>query len=180
MIAIAEQYRALVLQSAPTLIHRDPMSGVVRAAWRIDDAHPDLAPDDPRRASTVATWFVLAPDAHMIFPMYVVFGVNFKPIPGVPEPVKTIAEATHELSIWAMAPDKPMALDALHLCHPVNIVEVFEAASDEAAALRIEVAVLAMVKGRLSPDSDWRGTWRQLFSYADFPLYFARTEGRMQ
>ena len=138
---------------------------------------PDLAGEGGRAwaivpsetaGAAVACWLVEAPWAHPAWHSYVVSLISLRPIPGLPDAVIYLFGATHEVVVQALdarAPrqcgiDNPRQFAALD---PINFGAQFIAADDEAATGRVLAAVLLILEGVLSPDTDFRPHWIRLF-----------------
>jgi hypothetical protein len=86
----------------------------------------------------------------------------------VKPPVIRTPGATHELIIAALNPDQPLPdLEAVgrgeasfQFLTPIDVMEQFTVTDDAMAYRLCELAVRSCVDGFMSPDQDWRSSWR--------------------
>ena len=135
-------------------------------AWKQDfdsfrKLHPGLGPD-----GSVCVWIVSAPWAHPVWHSYLIVCLFLRDVPGVPPAKVAMAGATHEVIVAALDPEqKRIPLnDYPKMLKPLNFAGQWIAASDEAAAAKIEATVLEIVNGTLSPDTDFLREWVKRFS----------------
>jgi len=131
-------------------------------AWRI------LMPENPESAwvASIAQFVVNVPGAHPFWSFWGVTMIHLRDIPGVPPAHRRFLEATHEFGILAFNPehgvpnvDNP---DRYHYLTPPDVVEQFAGVNDDQAAKVCELAVRAIVDGRISPDQDYRPVWKEV------------------
>lgn len=115
-----------------------------------------------------ATWLVSAPWAHLAWNDYGVFLCDLDTPTATPV-TKYREDVTHEVTVWALNPDgehktgpnpKDWSLDMLQ---PANHGYQFAARSNDEAFDRIAGLVKAIENRQLSPDTDFRSTWDELF-----------------
>lgn len=119
----------------------------------------------------VEVWLVKAPWAHPWWHSYVIMLFHLRPMAGVDNPKLYVAGATHEIIIFALDNDQPVALDkpwAKAMLHPCNFAAQFIAAGDTAAALKVQECVQNIVLGILSPDTDHIQSWGAIFNRGMF------------
>lgn len=114
-----------------------------------------------------AIWFLTVPWAHPLWSQYFVSLCDLTT--QVAKPAMIVrAGMTHEVMVWAVDPkfklgkweDRPKGG---FLLQPANHGYQFKAESDEAATARIAGYIDAIDKQQLSPDTDWRGVWNEMF-----------------
>lgn len=116
-----------------------------------------------------AVWVFTCRWAHPIWSQYALHLVDLTTSLPPPHPKPTLARPgmTHEMSLWAIDPDKPvskwMEAPAGCMLTPANQAYQFKAESDEAALNRIQDLVNQMEARTLSPDTDYRRAWDALF-----------------
>lgn len=115
-----------------------------------------------------AQWVLTVPWAHPLWSQYWValYDLTTKHADGT-VPMIVRPGMTHEMMVWAIDPDKPVTTwegrpDGC-LLTPPNHGYQFKAESDEAATARIAGYIDAIDKQQLSPDTDWRGVWNEMF-----------------
>lgn len=118
----------------------------------------------------VCFWVVEAPWAHPFWSQYFVTCCHLRHIEGGPAPVLFSPEATHETVVAALdprvilTPEKDRRIAGyLSSLRPLNFVGQFAAEDDEEARRKIKNAVRLIVRGELSPDTDFRALWVDLF-----------------
>lgn len=115
-----------------------------------------------------ATWVIDAPWAHPIWHQYLVVTFSLAPAQEGHEPTIYRPGMTHEMHVWAVDPDTPVTVWKERpegcLLQPMNHGYQFKADSDDAALARVTALVQSLVEGTLSPDTDWRAMWDQLFA----------------
>lgn len=112
-----------------------------------------------------AIWFLTVPWAHPLWSQYFVSLCDLTTTVG---PMIARPGMTHEMMFWAV--DPKFTLDKWEdrpkggfLLQPANHGYQFMADSDEAATARIAGYIDAIDKQQLSPDTDWRGVWNEMF-----------------
>ncbi len=128
---------------------------------RLPTGHQDAA---------VAVWLVEAPWAHPVWHSYSVSLIHLRPLPGLSEPTRYLALATHELIVSALDPDgdrdRLLAEGCGPHCRwllPANFAAQMVEVSDELASARVRDAVERICRGTLSPDTDFTAQWVALF-----------------
>lgn len=118
--------------------------------------------------ATVCAYVIEAPWAHPFWHSYYFFCVHLRDLPGQSRPpLRKFAEATHEVMLYVLNPDKPRQalVDGRELhpsqsfLTPVNYVGQFVAEDDAMAAGVVDRAVIDICNGLLSPDTDFRSQW---------------------
>lgn len=135
-------------------------------AWNVDLKSPEVvAPQKGRPHSSIVSWVIHAPWAHIMWANYWLVVSHLRPLPGLPPAIITVPGATHEVCLFALSPDKaPNLYDPYSsILRPVNFVTQFAPGSDEAAAAKAEEAVIEVMRGLLNPDTDFRSQWFNFF-----------------
>ena len=122
-------------------------------------------------------WVVSAPWAHLAWEDYALLLLDLTTeVPGVPAPIIYLEGATHELQVYALQQGKPIPLLTsdtntwkLSLLRPMNHGFQFCASSDCLATIRIQDIAEMIEERSLSPDTDFRRDWDDLFQDG-FPL----------
>lgn len=113
-----------------------------------------------------AVWVVTAPWAHPFWSQYAFSLTDLTTPIGTP-PVIHLPGATHEFLLFAIDPDKPVKFWADRpkgcLLSPPNCGYQFIAENNDAALDRIQRCVDRVMHGELSPDTDYRFMWNELF-----------------
>jgi hypothetical protein len=139
-------------------------------AWRCDLAEgrrrKGFAAEDD---ATLIAWVIEAPWAHPAWHSYELILLHLRPMPDRRQTIFYLDEATHELWLYALNPDK----DRNHLIAtgiatdewltPGNFAAQIIEVSDDLALARVRQAVALIVAGQLSPDTDYIGQWARLF-----------------
>lgn len=140
-------------------------------AWRIDVASL------PDKLACVGYWIVQAPWAHPCWNSYLVMMAHLREQAGVPTAYKINEQMTHECLVYALHPDEvcdPLTR-RVSILEPVNIALQMMRQSDEDAAQWLADRVADIVRGTLSPDSDFRKAWLIKAERPDAALTFAPT-----
>lgn len=150
------------------------MSGPHGRAWMVDLAALRAmlgvsAADD----GTLVSWVVEAPWAHPMWHSYAISLMHLRPLPDGRPTKFYVPNATHELWVYAMDPDKKRAAMIAGAergysawMQPINFAAQIIEPNDAAAVERIEAAVRWIVDGKLSPDTDYLRQWCALFNGA--------------
>lgn len=147
----------------PTLV------GKFGKAWDIDLARIrrevlKVPQDDD--AALIAS-IVEAPWAHGAWHSYMFSLVHLRPMADNRPTIFYLEGATHELVIEAINPDydrnEMLKTGKVYRLTPANFAEQFIAESDEAAIARVKDAIMLVVDGKLSPDTDYIRAWANLF-----------------
>jgi hypothetical protein len=122
----------------------------------------------------LAIWFVEVPWAHMFWHSYAIVLAHLRPLEGVVPPTIYLADATHEIDIFALDPDKPRqslmegTVPFGTACmQPANFGAQF-IATDEDAAKKVRGNVEQILAGQLSPDSDYANVWGEIYNFSMF------------
>lgn len=110
------------------------------------------------------------PAAHPFWSWYLFAVVDLRPRDGIPPAVLKYPEAEFELTVHALDPGPPdtprRVYDPAAGCpptssflSPTNVVEQFHGVGTEGAPWVLGRLVRGVVRGVLSPDSDWRRVW---------------------
>lgn len=140
-------------------------------AWRIEqtqahiDAHIREFGHPP---AGIDSWYLTGP-FHPFWHWWHFAVVSLKDIPGIPPANKQYPEAEYEFAIWSLKGDVNIdACDRADLenrgfdfLHPADVTFHFHNVTDEQAREICHSAVSAVVNGHLSPDSDFRETWKK-------------------
>lgn len=106
------------------------------------------------------------PDAHPVWPSYVVSLVHLRDVPEQSKPPhREYSDSTHEILCFALDPDvKPDPLDSgsIRVLTPSNLTYQLRALSDALALSVFSQFVGALSRRELSPDSDFRSQQRVL------------------
>lgn len=138
---------------------RNPdITGPLGRAWRVA---PETQHERPDTTATLAQWLLTVPAAHPVWHSYALAVVHLRDIPGVKPAVKQTPDATHEVILFALNPEKdlPDPDDGRFrpaLLTPANLVEQVQALTDEQAVAIAEGLARAFVLGHASPDTDFR------------------------
>ena len=139
--------------------------GIAGKAWKQDlEGYRKLHPEEADGA--LCGWIVFDPCAHPLWHYYLVCCVFLRAVPGVPPAKINLAGATHEIFVIAFDPDqKRIPLnDPPRMLTPINFAGQWISESDEQAIAKVEGAVMEIVRGTLSPDTDFIQQWVQRFS----------------
>jgi hypothetical protein len=129
-------------------------------AWQLPAPPPEFGPD-----TTVGRWLVNVPGAHPFWSWYLVACCHLRDHPGLPPAVRHYPAAAYEFQIVALDPKHPPATDGatmLHTLSPPEAIVQFHGVDDAGAAEVCQLAIRAIVEGRMSPDSDYRRAWARL------------------
>lgn len=136
------------------------LAGMHGTAWLLDksfDSRPDVQ-------ATIESWIVSAVYAHPFWSHYMVTCIHLRDIDGTKPANKVFDEATHEVLVVALDPEKPYPLNAApNIMKPINYAGQWIALNDEEARATVEDCVKGIINGTLSPDTDFRSQWDALF-----------------
>lgn len=136
-------------------------------AWRIK------SPSAPawQNEGCAAAWLLHVPWAHPLWSFYVLQTIALRSIEAEDRPpVLQFPGASHEMLVSALNPDMPLAdiddwngpgTPPMAYLEPFDQCVQFIVADDAQAELVSDLVVRAIVEGNLSPDSDFRGLWRE-------------------
>lgn len=143
-------------------------------AWKVRmPAVEDLPRPDMQ--GTIRCWLVTGP-FHPFWSWWMVCVIHLRPIEGVPDSTKHYSEAEYEFQIVSINPDQGApdvdaveaggfwgkdATKALFLT-PADACIQFHGVNDLQAANICDDAVGAIIKGAISPDSDFRRAWAEV------------------
>jgi len=117
----------------------------------------------------LAHWVIEAPWAHPFWHSYSVILIHLRPLKDYPPPEIHFQDATHEIWVSAIDPDKDrnqLLTDGIvrgHWLTPTNFAAQFIEITDDEALKRIKSTVQLICDKKLSPDSDARGEWIKLY-----------------
>ena len=123
-------------------------------------------PDRPAWVATLGMWFLSCPGQSPAWDKYLLSIIHLRPIDGVPDADISVPNATHEVLLIALNPDRnPTALDMSSWQHltPANLVEQIELPNDEDAKDLLKKCATAVVNGMLwaePPLSGQKEPWR--------------------
>lgn len=142
------------------------MSGQHGRAWRIN-LNGTLAAAGGEHATLVG-WIIEVPWAHPLWHSYVLWLIHLRPMADGRPTLTYLPDASHELHLSALDPDKPrspvIAGDAgPSVLTPMNFAAQMRKYTDSDAIDRINCAVRDVVDGRLHPDTDFRSQWIERF-----------------
>lgn len=146
--------------------------GTAGRAWTCNyAAYRDSRGVSPEDDASIGFWIVEAAWAHPVWHSYALILVHLRPLPDNRKTILYRPDATHELWIYALNPDKPRAPAVLgeqlaHFLTPMNFAAQIAEASDTSARTRIEGAIDLIVAGELNPDTDAQRQWEALFGDA--------------
>ena len=117
-------------------------------------------------------WVVEAPWAHPAWHSYSVILLHLRALPGEEKGATHfyIPDATHELIVHALDPDKDRrdlirtAIPKGHWLNPCNFAAQFIEITDDLARERVRNTVQMICDGKLSPDTDFQRDWVQLYN----------------
>lgn len=135
------------------------LAGYGGSAWKV------LTPGSP---AALAQYLLEVPGAHPVWDAWLLSVIHLRPIRDVPTAEKSYPEATHEFSILALNPEMPTLNPdtgaEFHSLTPPDIVEQFHGISDDQAIRLAELAATAVIRGRISPDQDFRRMWKHVIT----------------
>lgn len=123
--------------------------------------------------ATLDSWVIDAPMWHPLWSQYFLGVITLAPVPGVRPAHKDRPDATHELMVMTLNPERGPydasavgAPGSLGFLTPGNIAEQFRVAADDHAVELAGLCVKAVVIGLLSPETAdapelIREAWRQ-------------------
>jgi hypothetical protein len=124
----------------------------------------------PEQDACICHWVIEASWAHPAWHSYSIFCQHLRPIPGYDHPViHHLKDATHEMLVFALDPRKDR--DSMiktgivegRWLQPANFAAQFIAINDDVARKKIGLAIMEIVDGKLSPDTDYRAMWIERF-----------------
>lgn len=122
--------------------------------------------EDPAEQALIGAWVIYAPHAHPMWAYYRLMLMHLRPTKISPTPTIYLPGATHEFILHALDPDhKPNKTDIPNYrLAPANFGAQLVCKDDKEAHDLIEKqAILPIVHGLLSPDSDYISQWAQIF-----------------
>lgn len=133
-------------------------------AWRVR-----LAPKGKREKrdhdAGLGSWLLFCPGAHLCWSYWWITLIHLRPIEGVRPAVVTMPGAGWEMACWAQDPDAAPDPDDVRTSKPLSpidwVVQFGSVQSDEKAVAVAEAVVRAIMRGDVSPDSDFRSFWNK-------------------
>lgn len=144
------------------------MSNVQSAPERapdIDGPHARAWLCERGEAGRIIGALVHAPHAHAFWHWRFVSLVSLADIPGIAPANKHYPEATHEITVLSLNPDKPLPnidsseLESFHHLSPADVVKQFHGVKDADAIKIFRQMINLVVAGAIMPDSDHRCIW---------------------
>lgn len=146
-------------------------------AWRTPqrvafEVNPDGSSQrDPELVDAVLDqWVVEAPWAHPVWHSYLIVLIHLRSAPNMPEPTIYLEGATHEMWVNALNPEvsrqeliETGEISKKQWLEPGNFAAQLVEPSDDAARQRVMRAVAEIVRGDLSPDTDFVDDWIKRF-----------------
>lgn len=139
------------------------------SAWRLDwSAKLRAEGYEPAHDAGLASWIIQAPWAHPTWHSYWLHVVHLRPIDRGSGPIETkfyLAGATHELWLYALNPDVPLAEIVGEAkpfectLTPKNYADQLILENDEAAIALAAATAKDVLEARLNPDTDAQGQW---------------------
>jgi hypothetical protein len=144
------------------------MKGPHGIAW--EDPKEIVPPFDQ---CSVARWLIEARWAHPVWSQYYLGMISLGPVPELgDDPVKYDPAATHEVQLFALTPDLTLSpgdsSETAQLLQPQNFVGQGTFGSDEEAREFLKLAISKVLRGELSPDTDFRRGWMDLFPFTPY------------
>lgn len=146
-------------------------SGPSGRAWQ---HHPVPDPALPRsplnyldpESPNLIRFLLEVPGAHPVWHHWLLNVCHLRDLPDFPIASRSYAEAEYEFSIMAIDPQRCSQPDPdqppYPYLTPLDVVEQFHGITDEQARRIGAQAVELIVSGRLSPDQDYRATWKEV------------------
>lgn len=131
------------------------LTGLHGRAWLLDK-------------QAVSFWLVEAPWAHPFWHSYVISLIHLRKEEGLDDPIIHFPDASHEMCLWAMDPahgrERLILHNELRVLQPMNFAAQWVAKNDADAAEKIMGHVQEILRGDLSPDTDFKGDWIRRFN----------------
>lgn len=124
---------------------------------------------DPGDDGTLAHWVIEAPGYHPAWHSYSIVLLHLRPLARPKKTLLYTPYVTHEIWVYAMNPDADRnqlvgnGLVEGHWLMPMNYAGQFVEVSDELAKERVRKTVQGICEGELSPDTDYRAVWHDLY-----------------
>ncbi len=125
----------------------------------------DLAVRD--HATCVAAWLLHALRAHAFWHWRYMSIVHLRPVKGLPPPRLHFPEATHELQVLSIDPERCpspdpaiVVVDGAPYLMPPDIIQQVGGLNDEQAIRLAKLCAIACTTGDLIPDEDYRPIWK--------------------
>lgn len=124
--------------------------------------------------------FMVKGSFHPLWKWHYIYLVHLRDVEGLPLAKKHYIDAQYEIGIWAIKSDeeKEVDIDKMEegkgegkgrLLSPQNLAKQFNCVNDAQALMVLENFVDMMVKGLLSPDTDYRSSQESIIDhYAEF------------
>lgn len=140
--------------------HLPDREGTFGRAWR------SSLGNGARELGVLSAWVIYAPRAHPLWAYYALAVIHLRPIPGAPEVEILRPDATHQVMLVALSPDRSPSVENPFSTqmHPMNFAAQWNAASDIDAEQKIESCVEEIIAGQLSPDADYTRQWIARFN----------------
>ena len=148
-----------------TIENTEPtLTGPAGRAWR-QDLNAIRAKCIPNKQdATLASWIIEAPWANCMWPHYWLALIHLRQLDDKRPTKIYLPGATHEIWIYALDPREKITLDDLpHFLTPMNFAAQFIEPGDQRAQDRVCSAVVEILDGRLSPDTDYIKQWYRRF-----------------
>ncbi len=145
--------------------HKPDIFGPAGKAWRYDLPALCQKLNCPQNAS-VAMWLLHCPGAHPLWAFYSLTLMHLRPMPDERPTIFYLPNATHEMVLYACAPDWTESLEQLPpLLQPANFAAQFitKQHTDKEAVQVCALALQECCDGSLSPDTDYTQAWAARF-----------------
>ena len=137
--------------------------GSAGQAWAIPNRSPV-----PDHAACLCTYLLRAPGFHPFWDRWALSCVHLRPIEGVRPAVLNLPGASHELLIVAIDPawnppdedDFGFSRGGVPFLSPIDVAQQFRVNGDRQAQELARLCVLAICRGHMSPDQDYRAAWK--------------------
>lgn len=144
------------------------LTGPKGRAWLVDKNLININQKiDPAKNCSVCVWIIEAEWAHPLWHSYVLTTIHLRNIPGIPEAAHYLEGATHEMVLHPLDPtvSRSTAIQGFGgaILVPPNFCAQFIEASDDLARERIKASVEEILRGGLSPDTDFVFQWKQRY-----------------
>jgi hypothetical protein len=137
------------------------LEGSAGRAWLIQPAKPE-------EGASLGSWLVNVPGAHQFWSWWVLAVVHLREEEHLPPPARVYEEAEYEFTILTVDPKEPVLSpevaeeEGLAFLMPPDVVEQFHGIIEQDASVVAAISVQEIVKGRISPDQDFRPRWKVL------------------
>ena len=139
-------------------------------AWRLSPPTPEYLETHPDHQAGIVTWLLNVPGAHIAWSWWMLGAISLRDLPGVRPANKHYIGAEFEFMIYALNPERCPHPDpdqwegGYPYLVPSDLVYQSHGLTEDQIRHVVALMVLEIVNGRMSPDQDYRESWKSLLA----------------